>query len=215
MAGEENDPKETAPASGKGSKKMMIIGGIIAGVLLLEGVVVFVAVKALNKGPAEAVGIEMPEKDSHKLEAENHDQKTGEVIIANQFECPHTNTGRLYVIRMTVYATVPLSLLGGGDEGHEKKGGGEKEGGHGKEGEGKGSGGIAKEIEKNIATIKDRMRTVIASADASTLCLARSEKPDYGLSTLRRQFKTILDEVLGKGKVRDVLVSDYMPTPVD
>ena len=66
-----------------------------------------------------------------------------------------------------------------------------------------------------MATIKDRMRTIIASADPSTLCLARSEKPDYGLSTLRRQFKTILDEVLGKGKVKDVMISDYMYNPID
>jgi len=212
MAGEEVAQKEAAPVTNKGSKKMMIIGGIVAGVLLVEGAGIFLAVKMLNKGPAEAVGFEAPEKESQHEEAVDPNEKTEEVIIANQFECPHTNTGRLYVIRMTVYATVPASLVGGG----APKEGGKSEGhGEAKEGEAKTGGGITEEVAKNIATIKDRMRTVIAGADASTLCLARSEKPDYGLSTLRRQFKTILDEVLGKGKVKDVLVSDYMPTPMD
>jgi flagellar basal body-associated protein FliL len=214
MAGEETSQKDTAAPvpAGKGSKKMMIIGGIVTTVLLLEGGLCLFIYKMVNKGPAEAAGIEVPEKEAPKIETEDPHAKTEEVIIANQFECPHTNTGRLYVIRMTVYATVPKSLVGESTEGKEKEKEKAKEG---KEGEGKESGGITEEIEKNIATIKDRMRTVIAGADASTLCLARSEKPDYGLSTLRRQFKTILDEVLGKGKVKDVLISDYMPTPVD
>ncbi|MFA5865095.1 MAG: hypothetical protein WC975_10470 [Phycisphaerae bacterium] len=205
MAKEPTVHKEDIQAPDKKPNKMMMIAGIIAGILVLEGAIVFVAVKMIGKGPAEAVGIENP-AHPRKDRAENTNEQTEEIVIANQFECPHTNTGRLYVIRMTIYASVPKILIGSGAEPK-----GEKEG---KEGENPDT-GIQKEIEKRIASIKDRMRTVIASADASTLCLARSEKPDYGLSTLRRQFKTILDDVLGKGKVKDVLISDYMPTPVD
>jgi flagellar basal body-associated protein FliL len=213
---EEQAQKEVAAPAPKKSKKMMMIGGIVAGILVLEGAFVFILVKMMNKGPTEAMGVETVAVEAHKPDGhETHEDptgKTGEVVIANQFECPHTNTGRLYVIRMTVYATVPQSLLGEkeGEEGEKKHGEKEEE----KKGEGAES-GVQTEIAKNIATIKDRMRTIIAGADPGTLCLARSEKPDYGLSTLRRQIKTILDDVLGKGKVKDVLISDYMPTPMD
>ncbi len=213
---EEQAQKEAAATAQKKPNKMMMIGGIVAGILVLEGAFVFVVVKMVNKGPAEAVGVEtasveIPKKEVH----EDPNEGTGEIVIANQFECPHTNTGRLYVIRMTVYAAVPKSLLGEGEgkkEGEKKKEEKKKEE---KKGEGAEEEGIQVEIEKHIATIKDRMRTIIAGADPGTLCLARSEKPDYGLSTLRRQIKTILDDVLGKGKVKDVLISDYMPTPMD
>ncbi len=208
MPEEKPASKEPLPESPKGKGKLPLIAGIVAGVLVLWGAGIFIAVKAF-KGPAEAAGIEIPEK--HAAEpADNPGAETVEIKIAN-LECPHTNTGRLYVVRMTVVAAVSKDLVASAGEGE----------GHGKEakeGEGKESAGkcdIAKDIEDHIAQIKDRMRTIVASADPGTLCLARSEKPDYGLSTLRRQFKSILDEVLGKGKVRDVLISDYMPTPVD
>jgi len=59
------------------------------------------------------------------------------------------------------------------------------------------------------------MRTIIAGADAGALGLARTDKPDYGLSTLRRQFKGVLEELIGKGKIQDVLIAHYMPTPID
>jgi len=204
---EEKAPKEEAAAEPKKKSKLPMILGIIGGVVVLEGALFFVLFKVAFKGPAEAVGVVNTETKPTDTEAEHPAEQTEEIVIANQFECPHTNTGRLYVIRMTVYAVVPKAEgeKGGGEEGGEKK-------------EGKKAGptnAIADEVEKNIASIKDRMRTVIAGADASTLCLSKTDKPDYGLSTLRRQFKTILEDVLGKGKVKEVLISDYMPTPVD
>ncbi len=212
MAEEQTQKEAAASDAPKKSNKMKMIGGIVAGVLVLEGALLFLFFK-MNKGPGEAVGNEMSVESPKKEGTEAAPDPTEEVVIANQFECPHTNTGRLYVIRMTIYAAVPKSLVGEGAKKEEKKEEKKKEGEE--KGEGASGEGIQVEIEKHIATIKDRMRTVIAGADPSTLCLARSEKPDYGLSTLRRQFKTILDEVLGKGKVKDVLISDYMPTPVD
>jgi flagellar basal body-associated protein FliL len=204
MPEKEAMPNELASDMPKKPKKLVIIIGIVAGILVLEGAGILIAVKLFNRGPAEAVGIEIPDP-AHQTEEIDPSEETVELKIA-QLECPHTNTGRLYVLRMTVYANIPKNLVVS-----EKAEEGE---GEGKKSEG-GPSGIQLEIEGRIATIKDRMRTVVASADPGTLCLARSEKPDYGLSTLRRQFKTILDEVLGKGKVKDVLISDYMPTPVD
>ncbi len=197
--------QENAPA--KKSNKMVLIAAIAGAVVLLEGVGIFVAVKMVSKGPEQAIAEELQTDNKKESIADLSHEETREVKIAD-LECPHTNTGRLYVIEMTVYATVPKSLLepknAKGEEGH----------GEGKDATAEPT-GVAAEIKDNIATIKDRMRTVVASADTSTLCLARSEKPDYGLSTLRRQFKTILDDVLGKNKIKKVLISNYMPRPMD
>lgn len=205
---EELAQKETTAQPPKKNKKVLMIS-MIAGIPILLGAGVFLGVKVLGKGPADAVAAAIPEP-APQPENDHADSETVELKISN-LECPHTNTGRLFVIRMTVYASVPKKLL----EDHAAEGEG---GGHGeKKAETKDAmpTGIQLDIENRMASIKDRMRTIIASADPSTLCLARSEKPDYGLSTLRRQFKTVLDEVLGKGKVKDVMISDYMYNPID
>lgn len=205
-ATEEALPKDEIAAPAKKPKKALI-AGIIAGVLVLEGVGVFVVAKMLNRGPASAVAGEILDNHTDKEGPEHPTEQMDEVVIVNQFECPHSNSGRDYAIHMTVYALVPKSLAGG-EEGEKKE---EKE----KKKEGAEPTGFAAEVEKHIARIRDRFRTVIAGADAGTLCLTKSEKPDNGLSTLRRQFKTILDEILGKNKVKDVLITDYMYTPMD
>ena len=207
MAGEEKLTKEETSAPEKKLSKKTTIAGIVTGFLVLELAIFFVGFKIFSKGPAEALGLERYDNVS-KIQTENPEHDTQEVLIAN-LECPHTNTGRLYVIRMTIYASVPKELM------KKTKEEGGHGGGYGSKSSALESTGVQSEIEKRIATIKDRMRTVIASSDAGTLCLGRSEKSDYGLSTLRRQFKTILDEVIGKGKVKDVLISDYMQTPID
>jgi flagellar basal body-associated protein FliL len=203
---EELSQKELSEQAPKKNKKFLMIG-MIAGIPILLGAGVFLGVKVLSKGPADAVAVSIP-NPAQQPEEEHANSDTVELKISN-LECPHTNTGRLFVIRMTVYASVPKNLMGAATS--EGEGEGEKK----KEGAEAQATGIEVEIESRMATIKDRMRTIIASSDPSTLCLARSEKPDYGLSTLRRQFKTILDEVLGKGKVKDVMISDYMYNPVD
>ncbi len=207
---EEQASQETQ--AGKKPNKLIVIAGIVLGVLVLEGAGVFLAVKLVSKGPADIVAEELSEETQKELAPKGHEnEEVVEVLIA-KLECPHTNTGRLYVIDMTVYATIPKSLV------EDESSGAEDPSGHGGSHSSEASNdnnGIRKIIEENIATIKDRMRTVIASADPSTLCLARAEKPDYGLVTLRRQFKAILEDVLGKGVVKDVLISDFMPRPLD
>ncbi|NLE28322.1 MAG: flagellar basal body-associated FliL family protein [Phycisphaerae bacterium] len=203
---EEVSTNELSVAPANKNKKVLMIG-LIAGIPILLGVGIFLGVKILGKGPADAVALAIPDP-AVQPEDEHADNDTVELRISN-IECPHTNTGRLFVIRMTVYATVPQKLVGADSSDQAS-------GGHGdKKSDSAAQPGVEKEIENRMATIKDRMRTIIAGADPSTLCLARSEKPDYGLSTLRRQFKTVLDEVLGKGKVKDVMISDYMYNPID
>lgn len=58
------------------------------------------------------------------------------------------------------------------------------------------------------ALIQDEFRTLVAKADPQHL-----QEPD--LETLRRQFKATLDEVLGEGLVKRVLIPSCCPYPVD
>jgi hypothetical protein len=207
------EPAENTSPAPKKSSKLMLIGGAIAGFVTVQVVVLFVVLKALNQGPLEAAGVEIedPQAAAASHDAEHGSKETAEVLIA-KLDCPHTSTGRLYMIRMSVYATVPANMApapaaaaGGGGHGAPAPAA---------EGESHGP-DVGQLIEKYSATIRHQMRTIIAAADPGTLCLTRAEKPDYGLLTLRRQFKSVLDEVFGKGIVKDVLISDYMPRPVD
>jgi len=185
-------------ASAKKPNKLFMIAGVITGTLILQAAVVFVVIKTVKSSPADVIGDEIKTQQASKHETQ--DEETQEVLIC-KLQCPHTNTSRPYVIDMTVCAIVPKHLVGGQKPGHEQNAASTAE-------------GIEEEIAGNIATIKDRMRTIVSSSDPGTLFLTMSEKPDYGLTTLKRQFKAVLDDVLGKGKIRDVLISEYMPTPV-
>jgi flagellar basal body-associated protein FliL len=187
-------------ASAKKPSKLFMIAGVITGTLILQAAVVFVVIKTVKSSPADVIGDEI--KAQQTANHETQDEETQEVLIC-KLQCPHTNTSRPYIIDMTVCAIVPKHLVGGS-----------KSEGEGKEEGEAASQGIEDEISSNIATIKDRMRTIVSSSDPGTLFLTMSEKPDYGLTTLKRQFKAVLDDVLGKGKIRDVLISEYMPTPV-
>jgi len=195
---------EQQQQGGGNNKKITLVAGLVLGVLLLEGVGVFLAVRMLGGGPSETVAQIMEEADPQHSE---EDLQT-EQILVTKLECPHTSTGRLYVISMSVYAVVPKSSGEGDGDGRNVLGAG-----HGEEGES--HGGIVGKIEENLAIIKDRMGTIVARADASTLCLPGAQKPDFGRATLKRQFKAVLEEVCGKGKIKEVLIPDYMPTPLD
>jgi hypothetical protein len=61
------------------------------------------------------------------------------------------------------------------------------------------------------ALIKDRVRTIIAELDPDLL----SGGSEPGLETLRRQVKFQLDQIVGEGKVDEVLVPRCMPFRTD
>ncbi len=204
----EDEPEKTSKS------KILKIGGIIAASAIFWAGGIFIAVRIAGPPPPEeALAIE--------LEDEGHDDayiadsaETAEILIT-KLSCPHTGTSRFYLIDMEVYALVPKSLLGGaGEEGTEGGGGGKNSPGA-KKGEGEAPAGIEAEIHDNIAAIRNKMRTIIASADPGTLCLPMGGKADYSLSTLRRQFKTVLEDFIGKGKIKEVLIPNYMPRPID
>lgn len=76
-------------------------------------------------------------------------------------------------------------------------------------------GKVAKDLEKTIsereALIRDRIRTIIAQSDPEKL--GGGSEP--GLETLRRQVKYQLDEIVGDGKIDEVLVPRCIPYRTD
>lgn len=178
---------ESEPMQKKPNKAVVIVS-VIGGMLLVQCVVLIGVVKVMSKGPAEASAIEI-DKQIHGTDAANGQF---EEVWITKLQCPYTGTGQSYLISMDVYASVPKRLL---------------------KGSGKDSDGLKADIERHMPVIKDRMRTIVASADHGTLYLGHAERPDYGLSTLKRQFKTVLEDVLGKGTVKDIHIPEYMQTP--
>jgi len=73
----------------------------------------------------------------------------------------------------------------------------------------------ARDMEKTIsereALIRDRIRTIIAQSDPEKL--GGGSEP--GLETLRRQVKYQLDEIVGEGKIDEVLVPRCIPYRTD
>jgi len=65
---------------------------------------------------------------------------------------------------------------------------------------------VSSAITEREATIKDRIRTIIAQSDPDKLNGA-----EPGLETLRRQVKFQLDEILGEGMIEQVLVPRCIP----
>ena len=70
---------------------------------------------------------------------------------------------------------------------------------------------VKKQIADRDALIKDRVRTIIAQLDPEKL--GGGSEP--GLETLRRQVKFQLDDILGDGKVDEVLVPRCIPFRTD
>ena len=62
-------------------------------------------------------------------------------------------------------------------------------------------------IKDTGATIKDRVRTIIAQSNPDKL--GGGSEP--GLETLRRQVKFQLDEIIGEGMIEEVLVPRCIP----
>lgn len=185
---------------GTDNKKLVVISSLVLGVLLLETVGVFCAVKMFGAGPSGSLADTLDGPSQQAREP----QQTQEVPVA-QLQCTHASTGRMYLIDISVSVTVLKEYVGSARR-HVA--------GFGKD-PGDSEQGIEKVLADNSAVIRDRMLTIVAQADANTLQLPNSRKPDFGLMTLRRQFKNVLEEICGKGKIREVLIPQYKPIPID
>ena len=76
---------------------------------------------------------------------------------------------------------------------------------------GKNKAAVEAAIKDRGALIKDRVRTIIAQSDPEKL----GGGTEPGLETLRRQVKVQLDDILGDGRVEEVLVARCIPFRTD
>jgi flagellar basal body-associated protein FliL len=188
----------SAPAGGHDEKKagkggmLSSLPVVIGGVTLLEAVVLFAGFKFLGSGAHSSQGAELATQpageggDAHGEHgggaAPVKKGKIAEVPLA-KLTATNSRKGRtvLYDVRICVQTKSE----------HEDA-----------------MKGLAKDRE---ATIRDRIRTIIAQSDPEKL--GGGSEP--GLETLRRQVKYQLDEIVGEGMIEEVLITDCTPIRSD
>lgn len=104
-----NEPGEAAPAeqsnanaSAGGRNRRVMIGGVLAGVMLLEGVGLYLAMKMFGAGPEEASADEGLVDQGGQPKCERL-----EIIIA-KLKVPNGRAGRTYLYDVQVAATVTV-----------------------------------------------------------------------------------------------------------
>ena len=100
-----------------------------------------------------------------------------------EFKAPNKQTGRTFLYDVSIFAVAKAD--------HQKA--------------------VEETIKAREATIKDRIRTIIAQSDPDKL--GGGSEP--GLETLRRQVKYQLDELVGEGMINEVLIPRCIPYRVD
>ena len=190
------DDKGSAAAPAPGQSKAAGRGGGAAGfvkttpmllglVMLVEAGVLFAGFKFFGGGPAPVQGAELVH-DPHAQDGEAGDKpnpkKRVELAVLD-FKAPNKLTGRTFLYDVSIYIVTR-------DELKEK---------------------VRQTIAEREATIKDRIRTIVAQSDPDKL--GGGSEP--GLETLRRQVKYQLDEIVGEGLIDEVLIPRCIPYRAD
>lgn len=103
MADNVEEAIEASPAKKSGNRKNIIMLGILLGVMLLEGVVVFVLVKTfVAPSPEEALAAQTPDGLNPE---EGDDLRDVEVKVAD-FSAQNEQSPRVMIYRFVVYAVV-------------------------------------------------------------------------------------------------------------
>jgi flagellar basal body-associated protein FliL len=191
------DDKASAAAPTPGQAKPAPRAGGVAGmvrstpvllgaVMLVEAGVLFAGFKFFGGGPTPVEGALLA-ADPHS--AHNGDttdkpnpRKRVELAVLD-FKAPNKLTGRTFLYDVSIYLVTR-------DE-HKDK--------------------VRQTIAEREATIKDRIRTIVAQSDPDKL--GGGSEP--GLETLRRQVKYQLDEILGEGMIDEVLIPRCIPYRAD
>jgi len=188
-----------APASAGRKKLAILVGGIMA----IEGVGVFAAMKFLGSGPAPSA--------AETIKVEEVKERPLHEIEVCKIRAPNVKEGRLILwsLEVAIRASAPE-----GHEGHDsheaKAEGNGEEGGHGEKAEGAGSSEsdmLAKVVHEQDRTIKDRLASIVRAAEPQHL-------QEDGLATMRRQIKFELERILGeKLTIHEVLIPECTPYP--
>lgn len=99
------EPEQAAPVEvvdGGGKSKNAMLGGILAGVMLLEGVGLYVGMKFLGAGPEQAAAGDGLVEDGKGI-----NENVLEVPIA-KLKVPNRKTGKMYLYDVEVAATVAI-----------------------------------------------------------------------------------------------------------
>jgi flagellar basal body-associated protein FliL len=162
---------------------------LLAGVMLIEAVVLFAGFKFVAGGPRHADAADV--KGEHgegagdaaaKAAAAEKDKKPVEIPLVD-FRATNKSRGR------TLWVDVSIFVVTRGE--NEDK--------------------VRKAIKDREALIKDRVSTIIRQSDPEKL----SGGSEPGLETLRRQVKYQLDEIVGEGMIDEVLVPRCIPLPAE
>jgi flagellar basal body-associated protein FliL len=162
---------------------------LLAGVMLVEAVVLFAGFKFVAGGPRHADAADV--KGEHgegggdaaaKAQAAEKDKKPVEIPLVD-FRATNKVRGR------TLWVDVSIFVVTRGE--NEEK--------------------VRKAIKDREALIKDRVSTIIRQSDPEKL----SGGAEPGLETLRRQVKFQLDEIVGEGVIDEVLVPRCIPLPAE
>lgn len=186
--------EEKKPAGGGLLKSTPVLLSLA---MIIEAAVLLAAFKMLNGGPksAHADELALSEGSGGHGAASGHGGEQGggggkvnpkalvEVSVL-EFKAPNKLTGRTFLYDVSICIVIRA-------ENKEK---------------------VKAAIESREATIKDRVRTIIAQSDPEKL--GGGSEP--GLETLRRQVKCQLDEIIGgEGMIEEVLVPRCIPFRAD
>lgn len=193
-----SDDKSSASAPAPGQAKASgaaagVVGMVkstpvlLGAVMLVEAGVLFAGFKFFGGGPSPVQGAELvadPHASSGGAEAGDKPNPKKRVELAVlDFKAPNKLTGRTFLYDVSIYLVTR-------DEHKEK---------------------VRQTIAEREATIKDRIRTIVAQSDPDKL--GGGSEP--GLETLRRQVKYQLDELLGEGLIDEVLIPRCIPYRAD
>jgi len=205
MAEKPKDKKPEAPAApapAAGADKKQAAGGLLKStplmlgvVMLVEAGVLFAAFKILGGGPQGAQGASLVGDESAHGGSDGHGGASGQgggaklagrntvEIAVVDLKAPNKQSGRTFLYDVSIYVAVKAE--------HEER---------------------FKQInEARAATIRDRLRTIIAQGDPEKL----GGGAEPGLETLRRQVKYQLDEIFGEGIIEEVLIPRCIPFRAD
>jgi flagellar basal body-associated protein FliL len=171
---------------------------LVGGVMILEAAILAAGFKFIGGGPKPASGADLvaeesaaegndgghgaPAKDAHGKPITIDKKKQVELPVM-EFRAPNNRSGRTFLYDISIYAVAK-------NEKAEK---------------------VKATLEERSATIKDKVRTIIAQSDPEKLGPAS----EPGLETLRRQIKYQLEEVVGEGMIDEVIIPRCIPFRTD
>jgi flagellar basal body-associated protein FliL len=198
---DKQEKKAEAPAAAPAEKAEKKEGGkgkgaiftktpfLLGMVMVIEAAIIFTGVKLFGGSPKQVEGAELAlpakgEGDGHGGEGGAAlDKKAPVEIPVLSMRAPNKLSGKTFIYDVSIFALTRAE--------HEEH--------------------VRNTLKAREASIKDRIRTIIAQSDPDKL--GGGSEP--GLETLRRQVKHQLDEIIGEKIIDEVLIDKCTPFRAD